>query len=429
MEPCFLGTPVFAKPTSALGGRFRVCKAAPAHPTCTLAGRAKMIQSPDSDGPPGLDEYLDSKRQRADAEGAPVTIGTGRANVGAFDGDSRAAIVSAVSKAKESLGGEPQLCHCTLSLDVDSAVATDVLGGSFADDVAIMGRTVNKKDSAGNIEVLLLRSDAPGGIVSASATMIPSSTADFELIDSALASAIFKATESALGKLAPDSPCTFMVYAHSPGGTMGSAGRQAINSAGAGIYAYGGPAVGSAETGAGWALLGRDSTTDDSAQTAIVCAVPGALSFLLSSVVKNWAQPAYTEPLSFMVPTYVGDAPTDLLTAIRYDDWEKFVWCIEEQAVDVNHKWTDKQNQIPLLAACARLRSRMVTYLVEKGADVNHRNDGGFTAAMYTRMLTEHDRDVVEAQLRVLEGAGASTELTEDEKQKLTTATNGRIVE
>ncbi len=84
--------------------------------------------------------------------------------------------------------------------------------------------------------------------------------------------------------------------------------------------------------------------------------------------------------------------------------------------VDVNHKWANKQNQTPLLAACSRLRSRMVAYLVEHGADVHHRNDSGYTAVMYTRKLKDLKKEDVDSQMRLLEKAGANLELEESEK-------------
>jgi len=71
----------------------------------------------------------------------------------------------------------------------------------------------------------------------------------------------------------------------------------------------------------------------------------------------------------------------------------------------------------------------MIKYLIDNGADVHHRNDGGFTAAMYTRMLTEYDDDLVQNQLRMLEEAGLSTKLTAEEAENLKKATSGRIVE
>jgi ankyrin repeat protein len=117
-----------------------------------------------------------------------------------------------------------------------------------------------------------------------------------------------------------------------------------------------------------------------------------------------------------------------MLTAIRYDDWDKFIWCIEDQGVSVNVLWPDKQNQSPLLAACARVRTRMIKYMIAAGADVQHRNAGNFTAAMYTRKLTEYDSEVVLAQLRALQEAGLDTKLSvEDELAVRNSGGDGRI--
>lgn len=284
------------------------------------------------------------------------------------------------------------------------------------------GKTINKRDGDGTIQILLLRCDTQGGISFAKRTVQKGEDAAVALEEAART-----ATADALERL--QAPCTFMLFCHTPSGGEAAA-RRGINNVIPGAVAYGGPAVGEEETGLGWALLSADGVhTAVGEETVEIAALHGSLSFLFSAVIKNWAQPAYAEALPYMSPTYVGDAQVDLLTAIRYDDWDKFVWCIEEQGVDVNVKWVNKQNQIPLLAACARARTQMIKYLLDHGADVTHRNDGGFTAAMYTRMLTDYDRTIILDQLKMLEDAGATTVLTPDEVQRLKTATNGRIVE
>ncbi len=58
----------------------------------------------------------------------------------------------------------------------------------------------------------------------------------------------------------------------------------------------------------------------------------------------------------------------------------------------------------------------MMSYFVENGADVNYKNDGGFFAVIYTRSLGEHEKDFVDAQLRLLERTGANMEFDEKEK-------------
>lgn len=394
-----------------------------------------MLQSPEHDGPPDLDAYFASLQQRGrdEVKAPPVTIGTGRAKKTDNEGDDAATARAALNAAISGLTADAQLCHVTFALDINAPVAEAALRTELG-SVPLIGRSVDKRDATGCIEVLLLSSAAPGGIQIATACSIidtesaaavsnPESTRD-----EACVSALRKATTDALTKLLPESPAAFLLFAHSPGSRTG-VGRSAIQGAAPGAVAYGGPTAVTSGYIVGAPTDKETSVSHTDEHTAVVAAIPGSLSFLFSVVIKNWAQPKYTEALSYMSPNYVGDAATDLLTAIRYDDWDKFVWCIEEAKVNINHRWERKQNQIPLLAACARLRIRMVEYLLDRGADVQHRNDGGFTAAMYTRMLTEHDRTIVDKQLRLLEAAGASISLSEDEALKLKTATNGRIVE
>lgn len=358
-----------------------------------------------------------------------MTLSTGRALLSKHGGSSAAAASAALAAALEGLSGAPQLAHVTLALDVDAAAAADALRAALPPDAALLGRSINKRDADGTVEVLLLRSEAAGGIAAAAASADVSEGAGGP--SGAVRAAAREAAEAALGKL--EQPATFLVFCHSPGG-QAAAAREGLDQVRPGVVAYGGPAVGDSQAGGGWALVAGEGAAvrrDDVAerQTALVAAVPGSLSFLLSAVIKTWAQPTYTEPLSYMTPTYVGDAQMDLLTAIRYNDWEKFIYCVEGQGVDVNTKWPNKQNQSPLLAACARVRTEMIEYLLAHGADPTHRNDGEFTAAMYTRMLTEYERETVMKQLKMLEEAGANTTLSPDEVEKLKTATGGRIFE
>lgn len=379
-----------------------------------------MIQSPNEDGPPNLEAFFDRQRRTVGISGPPIILGTGRALLSNHKANSAAATLNALSKARKGLQKPEQLAHVTISLDFDANAVYDTLNKEL--QVPWFGRSINKKNSEGTIQILLLRSDAAGGIAFGKSVVQEGKDAA-EALEEAAGDAAADALERLQGQ------CTFMLFCHTPSGGE-EAARRGIDSAGAGIVAYGGPAVGEQETGLGWAMLSADGVhTADAENMVEVAALHGSLSFLFSAVIKNWAQPAYTEPLPFMKPTYTGDAEVDLLTAIRYDDWKMFVWCIEEQGVDVNVKWKNKQNQIPLLAACARARTQMIRYLLNHGADVTHRNDGGFTASMYTRMLTEYDRAIILDQLKMLEDAGANTVLTPDEVQKLKTATNGRIVE
>jgi hypothetical protein len=380
----------------------------------------RMIQSPSGDGPPDLSAYFDKKARAVGASGPPISVATGRARVNVYGGNSleagAAALQAALSASAQD--GPAQLCHCTVSLDVDARAVASALRTGLGDGVPILGRSVNKRDADGTVEVMLLRSDEIGGIVVKSAA------------GGTFADVARQATAEAVAGLASPNSCTFLIFAHTPGAGADIEARNGIDTALPGVIAYGGPAVGSEETGVGWTLLDGAEAVEGGLRsvTVAVAAVPGSINFLISSVVKSWAQPAYTEPLSYMIPSYTGDASTDLLTAIRYDDWDKFIWCIEDQGVSVNVLWPEKQNQSPLLAACARVRTRMIAYMISAGADVHHRNAGNFTAAMYTRKLTEYDPDVVLAQLRSLRDAGLDVKLsTQDELAVRNSGSDGRI--
>lgn len=393
----------------------------------------RMIQRPDMDGPPDLAAFFDKSAQSVGRSGAPISVGTGRAVLANFNGDSAAAAAAALDTALEAVreDGRVQLCHCTFSLDVNSEATHSALRNGLRDaTVPIVGRTVNKKDSSGTVEVMVLLSDEASGITFGEAASGAAETAELPAAATAAAS---EAASKAVGALSSPQSCTFLIFSHTPGAPP-SAVRDGIEAALPGAIAYGGPAVGSEGTGAGWAMLGGGADGQNlvsgsiDTQRVAVAAVPGSINFLISSVVKNWAQPTFTEPLSYMTPTYVEDPVVDLLTAIRYDDWEKFIYCVEDQGVGVNVKWEDKQNQSPLLAACARCRTRMIEYLIANGADVQHRNNGNFTAAMYTRKLTEYDPVIVLAQLKSLQDAGLNVVLSpEDEAATRASGGDGRI--
>jgi len=244
-------------------------------------------------------------------------------------------------------------------------------------------------------------------------------------VQDAAAAAGTAAAKGVLAKLpAGAPPPTFWLYASS-GGAPAEAVRAGIAAATGGkAVVYGGPAAGD-----GSAVTGGTAPPpgEPPAVTVDAVGVRGGMRFIASAVVKTWAQPAFAEPLPYMTPTYVDEPAADLLTAIRYNDADRFAACLAA-GVDVNHQWATKQHQSPLLAACARARGGMVGELLARGADVHHRNDGGFTAVMYTRMLSGYDRGVVMAQLAALEAAGASAELSADEAAALDQATGGRIV-
>lgn len=246
-----------------------------------------------------------------------------------------------------------------------------------------------------------------------------------EVQDAAAAAATTAAKEvlerlAAAGAAVP----TFWLFASS-GGAPAEAVRAGVEAATGGkAVVYGGPAAGDGRCVTGGVVPPGGSPP---AVAVDLLGIVGGVSFIASAVVKTWAQPVFAEPLPYMTPTYTGDPSTDLLTAIRYNDMDTFDTCLAA-GVDVNTQWADKQHQSPLLAACARARTAMVDVLLSRGADVGHRNDGGFTAVMYTRMLSGYDRPVVMGQLRALEAAGASAELTDEETTALDKATGGRIV-
>lgn len=181
--------------------------------------------------------------------------------------------------------------------------------------------------------------------------------------------------------------------------------------------AYGGVASGLAEDSCKWVLFSEEGIERESSETKsfTVMALPGQLAFMLSAVVKNWAQPKLQQPLAYLTPKYGDDSVLDLLTAIRFNDWDKFIYLIEEDNVDVNVRWTHKQNQTPILAAAGRGRVEMVEYLLKKGADVNIRNASGFTAIMYTDLLQNEEasalpNDRLSRQRDILLDAGATPE-------------------
>eukprot|EP00177_Eucheuma_denticulatum_P000199 GFKZ01000351.1.p1 GENE.GFKZ01000351.1~~GFKZ01000351.1.p1 ORF type:complete len:422 (-),score=61.04 GFKZ01000351.1:454-1719(-) len=380
-----------------------------------------MIQLPNEDGPPDLDAFFNKQRRAVGTSGAPITLATARQLISNHQMNATNATLAALATATDTLQRPPQLVHVTHALDVDAHDVRTAIINEIS--VPIVGRTVQKKDAAGTVELLLLRSDVAGGIAVGEARV--ASLEDDPI--AAAESAARSAAQQALEKLQGD--CTFLLFAHSPTATE-DAVRRGINKAKNGVIAYGGPARGDGATELGWTLLTSTALVREGGGCAVVvAAVPGSLSFLFSAVIKNWAQPAYVEPLEYLRPTYVGDPELDLLTAIRFDDWNKFVQCVEEHGVDVNCKWVNKQNQTPLLAACARARTRIIEYLLQRGADVSHRNDGGFTAVMYTRKLVEYDRAVILNQLDMLEKAGADITLTPEDIQKLKDSGSGDIVE
>mmetsp|Transcript_37677 Transcript_37677/g.150250 ORF Transcript_37677/g.150250 Transcript_37677/m.150250 type:complete len:261 (+) Transcript_37677:682-1464(+) len=189
-------------------------------------------------------------------------------------------------------------------------------------------------------------------------------------------------------------------------GSSTSSVRSGIADVLPGTVTYGGEASSNPEDVTAWSLITRESLYNKDTEGCVaVMTVPGSLSFMLSALLKNWAQPKFQEKLHFMIPKYVDDDKLDLLTAIRLDDWDKFTALIDS-GLDINLKWEHKQNQTPLLAAAARVRLEMVKYLLERGAQVEVANDGGWTPLMYTESHDQEDARVKE-QLGLLVEAGA----------------------
>jgi len=368
------------------------------------------LEDPEADGPPSLASFA------ARAGGAGATAGSDAVvAVGVGRGLGQAAVQDAVTRARNGLAGRrPTLCYVTVAPDrADSATVAESLVAELGPDVVVLGRTVAKKGAEGGVEVLLL--STVDAVTLAVASRSGGDLARPETIHACAMDAAAEATRLLGSKL-----FTCLIFAHTPGANA-SAVRQGIHRVCPEAVAYGGPAVGRGESGQGWVLLTRDeiwSNGDLGHQTVVLATVSGSIPFMLSSIVKNWTQPRYQEPLSFMIPKYVDEPTLDLLTAIRYDDWDKFIQCIEVHSVAVNHQWADKQHQSPLLAACGRGRVKMVRYLLEHGADANYRNDGHFTAVMYTRMLSEFP-ELMNEQLSLLEQHGAMIQLDEDDQARL----------
>lgn len=358
-------------------------------------------------------DRFDANTESMETVAKPVTVGTGRALLQNNNNDSAQTCLAALSTARKSLQTQPQIVHCTFSPEFDAHLVAQTLHQEIK--VPVLGRSVNKKESTGVIEILILAGTEDNKISSATGTVDVA-----ELSDSSAKSAAVTVANKALDGLVSRDSCAFLVFCHTPG--EDAAVRAGLDEACPGVIAYGGSAKGDDIVADNWALLGSgvvQTASNGVSKTVHVAAIPGSVSFFFSAVIKNWVEPSYTEALSLMVPSYVGNPQLDLLTAIRYDDWKKFLWCIEQQNIDVNTKWTSKQNQSPLLAACSRARTEMIKYLLAHGADAEHRNDAGYTASMYTRKLTGYDRDVIMNQLKMLQDAGANVQLMEHEREML----------
>ncbi|KAI0558846.1 Ankyrin repeat containing protein [Gracilaria domingensis] len=376
-----------------------------------------MIARPDSNEPPPLEDFLNPSFRYASRQAAPIKLATGRSSL--KEGSAFEAVMIAIKTASRIIPN-PHFVHVTFGPVLDPTAIQVALTKKLK-NIPLIARSVDKKGSSDVIEVLFLGSEDLFGVGSARVTENVINN-----IDTALEKAAAAAARRALRQLRTPQFCTFLMFAHTPGSS--EAVRKGIGSAFPEIIAYGGPAIGAH---ASWTLFGEVLIKDDPAamQTVICAAVPGSLSFLQSALLKNWVQPEYVEPLGYLTPKYMENPKKDLLTAIRYNDWDKFVWCIEEEGVPVNTIWHDKLNQSPLLAACMRMRPKIVQYLLEHGADVLHRNEAGYNAVMYTMMLSDYDEDFVRQQLLMLRDAGAEMKLSAQEEKIVKRVVKTAIVE
>eukprot|EP00189_Rhodosorus_marinus_P013723 CAMPEP_0184739522 /NCGR_PEP_ID=MMETSP0315-20130426/2411_1 /TAXON_ID=101924 /ORGANISM="Rhodosorus marinus, Strain UTEX LB 2760" /LENGTH=369 /DNA_ID=CAMNT_0027208419 /DNA_START=171 /DNA_END=1280 /DNA_ORIENTATION=- len=367
----------------------------------SLRGVVRMagsrLQSPDSEGPPRLQTFFEEKRAGA-SDGSraagTVKIGTGRGVLKNHDGDLEAAIDAALTKATNAVDGSPAMAHITMTSDIDAGKLREILCEKLASDVPFFGRTILKDEAEGVLEILTLASSDGKKSVVGIAPMSESSGKE------AGKQAAQEFTEFHASGSVP-----FVLYSHTPGSSSDSV-RSGIAEVLPGIVSYGGEASSNPEGETTWSLITREALYNKDTEGCVaMMTVPGSLSFMLSALLKNWAQPNFQQKLQFMIPKYVNDDKLDLLTAIRFDDWDKFTALIES-GLDINLKWEHKQNQTPLLAAAARVRLEMVKYLLERGAQVEVANDGGFTPLMYTKTHDQED-DRVKEQLGLLVEAGA----------------------
>lgn len=352
-----------------------------------------MLQSPNSSGPPSLSELKVAQRTRIEKQSLPpLKIGTHRVVIHDFEKIEQ--IVEEASKtALNNLDGSKALfLHVTFTSDLDSIKTSRIIEDTVG-EVPWFGRSIVKDDTQNTVEFISFGSDDPG---------VQVSTGEFTGAD---LSAI-KIARTQSDRVDPE----FMVFASTPN-CDADAVRGVIydNMKSTDFPIYGGPAQG----GDAWSLAFKGNVTDDDmtlGDKSKLCMVSfhnTFVPFLLSSVIKNWTQPKYVKALEFLVPKYTGDPESDLLVAIKFDDWDKFVECIEVKGVDVNHKWVEKLNQSPFLAAASRARMEMMTYLIDRGANVNFENDGGYNAYKYTLKLKDIGEDVVAKQMKILKDSGA----------------------
>ncbi|KAJ8907874.1 hypothetical protein NDN08_007978 [Rhodosorus marinus] len=376
-------------------------KGAVASRSASSRGEVRMagsrLQSPDSEGPPALQNFFEVKRAGA-SDGSraagTVKIGTGRGVLKNHEGDLEAAVDAALTKATSTVDGSPAMVHVTMTSDIDAGKLREILSEKLASDVPFLGRTIVKDEAEGVLEIVTLASSDGQKSVVGIVPMSESSGAEAG-----------KQAAQEFAEFHASGSVPFVLYSHTPGSSSDSV-RSGIAEVLPGTVSYGGEASSNPEDVSAWSLITRETLYNkDTGGCVAVMSVPGSLSFMLSALLKNWAQPKFQEKLHFMIPKYVNDDKLDLLTAIRLDDWDKFTALIDS-GLDINLKWEHKQNQTPLLAAAARVRLEMVKYLLERGAQVEVANDGGWTPLMYTESHDQEDERVKE-QLGLLVEAGA----------------------
>lgn len=373
--------------------------------TLRRASLPSMLQNPNSDGPPSLDSFAQSSELLSSMTGAPMMIGTSRIAVAETDDNTviTEAVMSGTMQAAETAGSAIHAIHVSMPPGVSGQAVHHGVQKAIEkfeeNDVCIIGRSV-VKDGGGaqRIEVMVIAGGDSFQVGSATGGT------DTDCAKQALTSA----AEGMSG------PAAFGVFVAD--GTLNvDEVRAGFREIAGDFPLYGGCAKGG-EDASGWAMIGGNEVRDaDSGPDGMVMVAlfQGKLSFLLSALVKSWAQPKYLETMAFLKPSYVDDPEEDLLLAIKFDDWDKFIQCLETKHVDVNMQWSSRQNQSPLLAAVARGRLKMIEYLLQNGADVSYRNAGGYNAVMYTLRLKEYGGEFIDRQLNLLAKYGADLNDTE----------------
>jgi ankyrin repeat protein len=79
----------------------------------------------------------------------------------------------------------------------------------------------------------------------------------------------------------------------------------------------------------------------------------------------------------------------DLIKAAKAGDMDTLLACLENEP---NINVRDKYNQTALMLAAENGYTRVVSLLIDKGADMNAKDNEGRTALMRARELIERDR-------------------------------------